>query len=52
MWCDHLVDVVQLEVFEEHEEKPWDGLDDDLFVSVHVDAQLHGLQHRGSEGKD
>ncbi len=52
-FCDfhvpHLVDVVEFEVFEEQQEEPRDRLDDDLLVAIHVDTQLHRLQHGGAE---
>lgn len=41
----HLVDVVEFEVFEKEQEQGRDTLDDDLFVPVHIDAQLHALNH-------
>lgn len=41
----YLVDVVQLEVLEQQQQHSRDGLNDDLFVAVHIHAQLHALQH-------
>lgn len=45
--------MVQLEVLEEQQQQSRDALHDDLFVSVHVDAQFHALQNgdAGMEGK-
>ena len=43
----HLVDVVEFEVFEEQQQDSGDGLHDDLLVAVDVHAQLHALQHWG-----
>lgn len=48
----YLVDVIDFEVFEQQQQDGRDGLDDDLFVTVHVDAQLHALQHRGPAEAD
>lgn len=42
----HLVDVVEFQVFEEEEQQGRDGLDDDFFVAVDIDAQLHALEDR------
>lgn len=44
----HLVDVIQFEVLEEQQQDSRDGLDNDLFVAIHIHPQLHTLQHRGS----
>lgn len=41
----YLVDVVQLKVLEQQQQHSRDGLNDDLFVAVHIHAQLHALQH-------
>lgn len=45
--------MVQLEVLEEQQQQSRDALHDDLFVSVHVNAQFHALQNgdAGMEGK-
>lgn len=45
----YLVDVVQLEVLEQQQQDSGNGLDNDLFVAVHIHAQLHALQHCGAE---
>lgn len=42
----YLIDVVQLEVFEEQHQQRRDGLHNDFFVTVHVNAQLHALKDR------
>lgn len=45
----NLINVVQLEVLEEQQQQSRDGLDDDLFVAVDVDPQLHALEDRDTE---
>lgn len=47
----HLVDVVEFQVFEEEEQQGRDGLDDDFFVAVDIDAQLHALEDRDAAEK-
>lgn len=42
-----LVDVVQFEVLEQQQQHSRNGLNDDLFVAVHIHPQLHALQHCG-----
>lgn len=39
--------MVQFEVFQEQQQDGGDGLHDDLFVSIDIDAEFHALQHRG-----
>lgn len=46
--CKYLVDVVQLKVLEQQQEDGRNGLNNDLFVAVHIHPQLHALQHCGT----
>ena len=46
--CRYLIDVVQLEVLEQQQQDGRNGLNDDLFVAVHIHSQLHALQHCGA----
>ena len=46
--CRYLIDVVQLEVFQQQQQDGRNGLNDDLFVAVHIHSQLHALQHCGA----
>lgn len=37
--CDpHLVHMIQFEVFEQQQQQAWDGLDNDFFVPVDINA--------------
>lgn len=45
----YLVDVVELEVFEEQQQQSTDGLHDDLLVSIHVHPKFHRPQYWRSE---
>lgn len=40
----NLINMVELEVFEEQQQQSRDGLDDDFLVTVHVNSQLHALK--------
>ena len=44
----YLIDVVQLEVLQQQQQDGRNGLNDDLFVAVHIHSQLHALQHCGA----
>lgn len=46
--CRYLVDVVQLKVLEQQQQHGRNGLNDDLFVAVHIHPQLHALQYCGA----
>lgn len=46
----NLIDMVELEVLEEQQQKSRDGLDDDLLVTVHINTQLHALKDCDTEG--
>lgn len=46
--CKYLVDVVQLKVLEQQQQDSRNGLNNDLFVAVHIHPQLHALQHCGA----
>lgn len=42
--CVYLINMVELEVFEEQQQQSRDGLDDDFLVTVHINSQFHALK--------
>lgn len=48
--CVNLINMVELEVLEEQQQQSRDGLDNDLLVTVHINAELHALKD-GDAGK-
>lgn len=46
--CKYLVDMVQFKVLEQQQQDSRNGLNNDLFVAVHIHPQLHALQHCGA----
>lgn len=52
MWHPHLINVVEFEVFQKQQQDGRDGFHDDLFVSIHIDAKFHALQHCGPVESD
>lgn len=46
--CVYLIDVIEFEVFQQQQEYGWNGFDDDFFMSIHINAQLHTLKNCGT----
>lgn len=40
----YLINMIEFEVFEEQQQQSRDGLDEDFFVTVHINSQLHALK--------